>query len=145
MGDDARSEVGGLQYTAQQLGASLGTALIGAVLISGLIGAFSRNVDEDPKVSASVESQVGVALQGSVSFVTSDQVRAGTEEAGLDSETADAVVEGYEDAQLEALKTALLVAGFIVLASFAATRGLPSKPLESAAPARAGPDPGGAS
>ena len=27
VGDDERSEAGGLQYTAQQLGASLGTAL----------------------------------------------------------------------------------------------------------------------
>ncbi len=139
VGDDERSEAGGLQYTAQQLGASLGTALIGAVLITGLIGAFGTNVDEDPQVSSSVESQVGVALQGDVSFVTSDQVRAGAEESGLDETTADAVVSGYEDAQLKALKTALLVAGFIVLASFIPARGLPGKPLEGAGAARAGP------
>jgi hypothetical protein len=139
VGDDERSEVGGLQYTAQQLGASLGTALIGAVLITGLIGAFSRNVDEDPKVSSSVESQVGVALEGSVSFVTSEQVRASAEESGVDAATTDAVVSNYEDAQLQALKTALLVAGFIVLAAFLPARGLPSKPMEDGEAARAGP------
>jgi EmrB/QacA subfamily drug resistance transporter len=139
VGDDERSEVGGLQYTAQQLGASVGTALIGAVLITGLIGAFSRNVDEDPKVSSSVESQVGVALEGSVSFVTSEQVRASAEESGVDAATTDAVVSNYEDAQLQALKTALLVAGFIVLAAFLPARGLPSKPMEDGEAARAGP------
>lgn len=37
MGDRDRSEAGGLQYTAQQLGSSLGTALIGAVVIAALI------------------------------------------------------------------------------------------------------------
>ena len=37
VGDPDRSEAGGFQYTAQQLGSSLGTALLGAVVISGLI------------------------------------------------------------------------------------------------------------
>ena len=60
-----------------------------------------------------------------MSFVTADEVRAGAAEAGLDPTTADALVEGYEDAQIEALKTAFLFAAFIVLASFWATRRLP--------------------
>ena len=50
--DDERSEAGGLQFTSQQLGAAVGTALIGAVLITGLIGAFSDNVATDQRVSA---------------------------------------------------------------------------------------------
>ena len=37
VGEDDRGEAGGLQYTAQQLGASMGTALIGAIVISGLV------------------------------------------------------------------------------------------------------------
>jgi len=36
VGESARSEVGGLQYTAQNLGSSLGTALIGSILIGAL-------------------------------------------------------------------------------------------------------------
>ena len=39
--DKDRSEAGGLQNTAQQLGSSLGTALLGAILITGLLSAFS--------------------------------------------------------------------------------------------------------
>ena len=54
--------VGGLQYTAQQLGAALGTALIGAVLITGLLTAFSSNVADDPRISADVSQQVGVGM-----------------------------------------------------------------------------------
>ena len=45
VGEDDRSEAGGLQYTAQQLGSSLGTALIGAIVISGLVVSFSSNVE----------------------------------------------------------------------------------------------------
>jgi predicted MFS family arabinose efflux permease len=35
-GESDRGEAGGLRYTAQQIGASLGTALIGAIVITGL-------------------------------------------------------------------------------------------------------------
>ena len=49
--DRDRSEAGGLQYTAQQLGSSLGTALLGAIVITGLISAFTANVAGDPRIS----------------------------------------------------------------------------------------------
>ena len=47
VGDADRSEAGGLQSTAQQLGSSLGTALLGAIVITGLITAFTANVAAD--------------------------------------------------------------------------------------------------
>ena len=122
-----RSEAGGIQNTAQQLGSSLGTALLGAVVISGLIAAFSANVADDPRVPADVKQQVEIRLGGEVSFVSANQVRAAASEAGLAAETVDTLVENYEDAQLTALKTALLFAAFIVLASFLATRQLPTQ------------------
>jgi EmrB/QacA subfamily drug resistance transporter len=140
-----RSEAGGLQNTAQQLGSSLGTALLGAIVITGLIGAFSANVADHPGISADVRQQVEVKLSAGGSFVAADEVRAGAEAAGVSPATADALVESYEDAQLKALKTALLVAALIVLASFWATRRLPTRrfaelhgsPAASAPPAPA--------
>jgi MFS family permease len=129
--DADRSEAGGLQYTGQQLGAALGTALIGAVLITGLITAFSSNVADHPQISADVSQQVGVRLQGQVSFVETGQVRAAATEAGLGETTTNAIAESYSDAQLLALKTALLAAGFIVLAALLATGSLPSRPLDA--------------
>jgi len=131
--DSDRSEAGGLQYTAQQLGAALGTALIGAVLITGLITAFSSNVEDNPAVSADVSKQIGVRLEGQVSFVDSDQVRAAASDAGLDTATTDAIVASYSDAQLQALKTALLAAGFIVVAGFFSTGTLPTRPFDETA------------
>ena len=74
-----------------------------------------------------MKQQVQIELGGEVSFVTSDQVRATATEAGVEAKTVDAIVESYEDAQLEALKTALLFAALIVLASFWATRRLPTR------------------
>ena len=138
VGDSDRSEAGGLQNTAQQLGSSLGTALLGAVVISGLIASFSNNVADDPRIPSDVKQQVEVKLGGDVSFVAADQVRASATEANVDAGTVDVIVENYQDAQLEALKTALLFAAFIVLASFWATRRLPTRRFDEL---EASPDP----
>ncbi len=127
VGDSERSEAGGLQNTAQQLGSSLGTAVLGAIVITGLLASFSANVASHPDISNQVNSQVQVRLDSGGSFVAADEVRVGATQAGLDPRSVDAVVESYEDAQLEALKTAFLFAAFLVVASFWATRRLPTR------------------
>jgi EmrB/QacA subfamily drug resistance transporter len=130
VGDADRSEAGGLQNTAQQLGSSLGTALLGAIVISGLIVAFTSNIAADPRISSDVSDQVQVKLSAGGSFVTSAEVRAGAEAAGVDPGSVDALVENYEDAQLKSLKTAFLFAAFLVLASLWTTRRLPTQRFE---------------
>ena len=125
VGEDDRSEAGGLQFTAQQLGASLGTALIGAVVISGLLGAFSNKVQHDPRISNEVKGMVSVHLEGSSGFVSTDQVRAAAREAKVDEPTTQAIVGNYAEARLAALKTGLLLAGLLVCAALPSTRNLP--------------------
>jgi len=127
--DAYRSEAGGLQNTAAQLGSSLGTALLGAIVISGLIFAFTNNVASNPKVSADVNQQVEIRVAAGASFVESAQVEAAAREAGVPQATATELVSDYEDAQIVALKTAFLAAALLVLASFFATRGLPPRVL----------------
>ncbi|MBK5110978.1 MAG: MFS transporter [Thermoleophilia bacterium] len=129
VGDKDRSEAGGLQNTAMQLGSSLGTALLGAVVITGLIAAFSSNVAENPDIPASVKNQVQVELSSGGSFVASDEVRSAAEGAGVSQSTTDLLITDYEDAQIQALKTALLFAAFLALVSYPFTRNLPGYPL----------------
>jgi hypothetical protein len=139
--DRERSEAGGLQYTAQQLGAALGTALAGAVLISGLIAGFTSKVEENPAIAQETSQEVGIRVQSNATFLSSDQVAAAATDAGLDDEEADALVSDYEDTQLQALKLALLMVALVVVASFAGTRQLPDRPLAEAATAGASPQP----
>jgi EmrB/QacA subfamily drug resistance transporter len=138
VGDADRSEAGGVQNTAQQLGSSLGTALLGAIVISGLVTAFSSNVSSDPAISKQVRDQVQVKLSAGGSFLPSEEVRKGATAAGLDDEEADALVDNYEDAQLTALKTAFLFAAFLILLSFWFTRRLPTRRFDEL---QAGTDP----
>jgi EmrB/QacA subfamily drug resistance transporter len=120
-----RGEAGGLQFTGQQLGSSLGVALLGAVVLSGLTSAFVSNVSSDERISSAVSQQVGVAVGSGIDFVSAEQVGSAAREAGLDAQTTAAVVDSYESAQLQSLKTGLLAAAFLALLSLAFTKDLP--------------------
>ncbi|MDT9699230.1 MFS transporter [Streptomyces sp. P17] len=125
--EEERSEVGGLQYTAQNLGSALGTALIGSLLIGALAHAFTAHVEEDTRLSEQARQQTSVALEAGVSFVPTDQVRSAAERAGLPPAEVDAVADSYASAQLQGLKAAILAAGGVTLASFLITSRLPGR------------------
>ncbi len=120
-----RSEAGGLQYTGQQLGSSLGVALIGAIVLMGLTSTFISNVEKDSRISSEAAAQVGVAAGSNTNFLSADEIHAAASAAGLDSATVTAVVEDYEAAQLRSLKAGLLAAALLALLSLPFTRGLP--------------------
>jgi len=123
--ESGRSEAGGLQFTGQQLGSSLGVALLGAIVLSGLTSSFVSTISSDQRISSSVSAQVGVAVGSGIDFVSADQIDAAAQEAGLDEPTTQALVDDYESAQLQALKTGLLAAAFLALLSLAFTKDLP--------------------
>ncbi|MFG2294424.1 MFS transporter [Streptomyces sp. NPDC048603] len=124
-----RSEAGGLQYTAQNLGSSVGTALIGSVLIVALAGVFVQQIEENPAISDAVREQTGIAVEKGISFVSTDQVRAAAEQAGVPPAEADAYVAEYAEAQLAGLKAAILAAGGVTLCCLPFTRRLPVEAL----------------
>jgi MFS family permease len=133
-----RSEAGGLQYTSQQLGSSLGIALIGAVVLIGLSAAFSTNVTSNPDVDPAVAAQIQeVASTTGVDFVDLNQADQLLEEAGIDEASREAILDEYAESQLQALKAGLLLAGLLALAGLPFTRELPS----TRAPATTTPDP----
>lgn len=127
VGDKDRSEAGGIQNTAQQLGSSLGTALLGAVVVTGLLASFSSNVASNPQIAEPVQQRVQTHLSSGGSFVPASEVEVAAQQAGLDRGTVEALVSDYESSQLNALKTGFLFAAFLVLASFLATRRLPAR------------------
>ncbi len=134
--DTDRSEAGGLQNTATQLGSSLGTAVLGAILITGLLAAFGNSVASNPEVSAQTKSTVESRLSSGGTFVASDQVRSSAEAVGLEEEEVDEIVGGYEDSQLQALKLALLVAALLTIPAFWSARNLPDRVLAGGDPAQ---------
>ena len=80
---DRTNEAGGLQGTAQNLGASLGTALIGAVLLTGLTNGFVERVNDNPALPQSTEAALTEAASKGLDAVPVDQVEKAALDAGL--------------------------------------------------------------
>ena len=112
-------EVGGLQNTASQFGASLGTALAGSVLITALTASFLSGIAEDPDVPPEVVNQANVQLTSGAQFISDDDLESALQDAGVDEQTSEAVLDDYGEARLDGLRTALaLLALFAVIALF---------------------------
>ena len=72
-----RGEAGGLQYTGQQLGSSLGVALIGAIVLDRPDQRVRRRtIEADERISDEVAAQVSVAVEPGIDFVAADEVEA---------------------------------------------------------------------
>jgi EmrB/QacA subfamily drug resistance transporter len=138
VGPNDRSEAGGLQYTAQQLGSSIGTALIGAIVISALAATFVTQVEKDPRISDALSQEIGVGLNGSIQFISSSELEVGLMEADLSDEEAVAIVEAYETGQLQALRMGLMIAGFVVVIALFLVRRIPDMSFEEISAAQAG-------
>jgi EmrB/QacA subfamily drug resistance transporter len=138
--EDKTNEAGGLQGTAQNLGASLGTALIGAVLIAALSNGFVSRVEENPAVPESAREQIGRAAEKGIPVVPVSEVERIALKEGLSRDQAEAVADDYGDAQLQGLKRAIGAVGVFAVLALWFTRGLPGRPggpLESASLAEA--------
>jgi MFS family permease len=126
--DEQSAEVGGLQNTALNLGASLGTALAGAVLISSLTAAFLSGVAQSPDIPQEVKDTASVQLAAGVPFVSDADLQKGLEEAGVDQATADDIMEANTSARIAALDAALAVVAIMAVVALFFTGMAPTRP-----------------
>jgi MFS family permease len=131
VGESRSSEAGGVQGAAQNLGQSLGTALIGAVLLTGLTTGFVERVRADPAIPPAVQQQVTQATEEGLAMVSQAQFQTAVQQTGLPSEQVQSLVGYYSDAQVQALKRALLCASMFVLVGLWFARNLPGERLKS--------------
>ena len=128
------SEAGGLQGASQNLGQSLGTALIGAVLLTGLTTGFHDRVLADSSIPPALSQQIVAGTEAGLPMVSHSQFQALAVRAGLPSDQVDRLDALYADAQISALKRALLVAAACALLVLWFARALPGVPLEEQGP-----------
>jgi MFS family permease len=131
------SEAGGLQGTAQNLGSSLGTAIIGAVLLASLATGFSERITDNPDVPPAARETIVANTEQGIDIVPVAAVEDAAVDGGLSPDQARAVAADYGDAQLDALRLSLGAVGLAALLSLWLTRRLPTKSLaatEVAAP-----------
>ena len=125
--DDESREVGGLQNTATNLGASLGTALAGSLMIAILTASFLAGIEHNPAVPPQVADQANVQLAGGIPFMSDADLTAALAQAGASPQVSQAVLDENQQARLDGLRTALAALGFIALLGLFPSRRIPTE------------------
>ena len=129
------NQAGGLQGTAQNLGASLGTALIGSILIGAMTTSFATSITANPDLPPETATAIAQAATDSgLEVVSAASVVPLLVEAGVPSEQAESIAQDYADAQMAGLKVALLAVALLAILSLWFTRNLPTKSASQAPP-----------
>jgi len=125
--DEQSSEVGGVQNTMTNLGASIGTALAGAILISTLTATFVTNIQHSDAIPASVKSQAQVQLTGGVPFISDADLNAALDKANVPPQQSDAALAAYRDARIAGLESALAVLALATLIALFLAQRIPTR------------------
>ncbi|MBV9334880.1 MAG: MFS transporter [Solirubrobacterales bacterium] len=125
--DRQSGEVGGLQNTVTNLGASIGTALAGAVLIATLTTSFMTGIKNNPAVPAEIKSKAKVELAGGVPFVSDADLKTALSKAGVSPEATDAVVNQNATARISGLRSSLSILAVIALIAVLFSLRIPTK------------------
>jgi MFS family permease len=133
--DSESPEVGGLQNTATQFGASLGTALAGSVLIASLSASFLTGIAENPDVPQQVVDQANVELTSGVPFISDADLETALGDAGVDPTTTQAIVDVNEQARVDGLRSALALLAIIGVIALFFTKRIPTRQPGAVAPA----------
>jgi EmrB/QacA subfamily drug resistance transporter len=121
--DDESPEVGGIQNTMTNLGASMGTALAGSIMIAAVTSAFLTNIQHSSAIPSRVKSEAQVELAGGVPFISDADLNAALDEAHVSGRASDAAVDAYRAARIDGLRSALaILALLVVVALFYAQR-----------------------
>lgn len=122
---DDTAEVGGLQGTYQNMGTSLGTALVGSVFMLTLTSGFTDAINDNPNLSDSVKSQVTAQSEKGVQIVSTAQAKEFVLSKGGSQQAADEISHTYQDSQVKALKEAMFFVFVAAVAAYALSRNLP--------------------
>jgi hypothetical protein len=126
--EDSSSEVGGLQGTFQNLGSSLGTALIGSVMIASLTTVFFNTLSST-SIPDSVTSTIQEQQKAGLPIAPASQIESAAIQQGLPKSQAEELSSTYEQAQLKSLKISMFAVAVLGLLSIALSRNIPAKKL----------------
>jgi EmrB/QacA subfamily drug resistance transporter len=130
--DDQAPEVGGVQNTMTNLGASMGTALAGSIMIAAVSASFLTNIEQSSAIPARVKEQATVELAGGVPFVSDADLQKALDEAHVSNRTSEAALDAYRDARIDGLRSALAILALLDLVALFLAQRIPRKPVGAA-------------
>ncbi|MCP4384317.1 MAG: MFS transporter [Hyphomicrobiales bacterium] len=134
VGLEHSGQAGGLQYTSQYFGSSLGTALIGAVMLGTLASAALDGFQSNPAFRDSVREAATVEVAHGVSFVSDQALKEYLDGIQLAEAERRAVLDINVDARLRALRSGMVTVAFLALIALLCTGLLPKGLPRAGAP-----------
>ncbi|MFJ2890577.1 MFS transporter [Streptomyces sp. NPDC087305] len=128
------AEVGGVQNAVTNLGASIGTALAGSIMIAALTTSFLTSVEQNPAIPAEVRSRATVELQSGAPFLSDAQLKSAFDRAGTSTEVARAALDANTAARIDGLRAALAVLALTALLALFFTHRIPTTQPRSTEP-----------
>lgn len=124
--DSKSSEIGGLQGSFQNLGSSLGVAVIGSIMIISLTTGFISRINSSD-IPNDVKGYIATNSQKGVQIVPSESVEAYARSEGLSALDAESIASDYRDAQVEGLRESVFIIVAIAALSLLLSQNLPDK------------------
>lgn len=124
--DEQSAEVGGVQNSVTNLGASIGTALAGSILIATLSTSFLTSVEQNPAVPSAVKDQANTQLQSGVPFLSDTQLKTALADADAGAAVTDAALDANAQARLDGLRAALAILALSALLALFFTHRIPT-------------------
>jgi fucose permease len=121
------SEVGGLQGTFQNMGTSLGTAVVGSFFILLMTSGFQSAVQSSTSLSQNQKSFITTQTKDGVQIVSKSAVQTSVMQHGGSAATAQTVADLYDQAQVRALKSALFIVFVVGVLSLLLSKRLPNE------------------
>jgi MFS family permease len=106
------ADVGSLRGTANNLAASVGTALMGALVVAVLSAGVMRAVTASPIITTELKAQVDL---DNINFLSNDRLAERLKQTTATPEQIEEGIRINEEARLRALKVAFFVLGMIAL------------------------------
>jgi MFS family permease len=123
------AEVGALQNTVTNFGASLGTAIAGALLIGTLTSSLLGGISSNAAIPPSVTSAVTVEMSAGVPFVSDAELTKKLAQSDLSASAQEAIVAENAQARLDGLHAALWVLGLLSVVALFFTGLAPKRSL----------------
>jgi MFS family permease len=126
VGESNTSEVGGMQGVFQNLGSSMGTAVIGSIVVAVLTTSFVSNIQAST-LPVDVKNYVQNNTTQGVSIVPISEVESYAASKGLSPTEVEETAQVYADSQIEALRGGLFVLFAISLLGVVFSRNVPDE------------------
>jgi hypothetical protein len=124
------SEIGGLQGLFQNLGSSLGTALIGSIFIAFLTSSFISNVQASPNLSNQIKSSVNAKSKTGISIIPVSDVNEIAQKNSVSVSDGQQLTQIYADSQVNAMREALTGLIIISLISLLLSKNIPNEVIK---------------